>query len=64
MVANDNAPNLTPRDALWLIASKLAPTKRRGYSGIVTGSVKSVYQIHGYMDEAPTPKISHADKAT
>ncbi|AZO84209.1 hypothetical protein BOO88_07670 [Stutzerimonas stutzeri] len=27
MVVNDNAPNLTPRGVLWLIASRLAPTK-------------------------------------
>ncbi|MNW03186.1 hypothetical protein D3C71_1990880 [compost metagenome] len=27
MVVNDNAPNLTPRGAPWLIASRLAPTK-------------------------------------
>ncbi len=27
MVVNDNASNLTPRVVLWLIASKLAPTK-------------------------------------
>jgi hypothetical protein len=33
-------------------------------AGIVTGSVKSVYQNHAYMDEAPRPKICPANQAT
>jgi hypothetical protein len=64
MVVNDNAPKSdTPRRSL-AHREQARSYKRTGYSGIVTGSVKSVYQIHGYMDEAHTPKISHADKAT
>jgi hypothetical protein len=35
-----------------------------GFSGIVTKSVKGVYQNHGYMIESPAPKICHANKAT
>ncbi|CAI8753092.1 Ovule protein [Pseudomonas sp. IT-P258] len=48
--------------------SQPAPAPTQGvitqFSGIVTKYVKSVYQIHGYMNEARTPKISHANKAT
>jgi hypothetical protein len=35
IVVNDNAPNLTPHDALWLIASKLAPTKEEAIQGLL-----------------------------
>ncbi len=35
MVVNDNAPNLTPRGALWLIASRLAPTKEQAIQGLL-----------------------------
>jgi len=35
MVVNDNAPNLAPRDVLWLIASRLAPTKEQAIHGLL-----------------------------
>jgi hypothetical protein len=35
MVVNENAPNLTPHGALWLIASKLAPTKEEAIRGLL-----------------------------
>ncbi len=35
MVVNDNAPNLKPHGALWLIASKLAPTKEEAIQGLL-----------------------------
>jgi hypothetical protein len=54
MVVNDDAGKLTPRGALRLIASRR----------IVTKTVKSVYQKHGYMNETPTPKIHLANPAT
>ncbi|QCY12731.1 hypothetical protein ELQ88_19170 [Pseudomonas sp. MPC6] len=38
MVVNDNAGNLTPRGALWFIASKLAPTGARVCARTQNGS--------------------------
>ena len=55
-----NAPNLTPRSAPRSIASNRSQVEA---TGIVTKSVKGVYQKHGYMNNPPAPKICIANPA-
>ncbi len=57
MLLNNNAPNLTPRSAPRFTASKFS------LHGIVTKSVKGVYQKHGYMNKPLAPKICIANPA-